>query len=310
VHDDEPLLVADGARIAVDDVVAMDRLTFRSQGERVLLVGDAAPLFAAIAGTSLAWRGGGRAPPSYLDRSGASGECSVVAGKLSCAGADVGAGQHWTRIGAAPLDPMLPADWSVLDYVMWSARLAGSPRKLARDQAHHAIELIHLTAFTRSAVNRLPLAVRRAAVLAQAVVTSPRVLLADSPLRGLDGPAVGFVLGALAAATDGRGAIVTQERSDLAAPGGALADGATSILAFARGELVLDADDSLALARTYRVTVQANATALGDELAHAGLSLRGGPHHFTVTLPVEVDTRAIFAAASAANAPIAELIRV
>lgn len=305
----EPLLVADGARIAVGDVVAMDALSFRSRGERVLLVGDAAPLFAALAGTSLAWRDG-RVPSSSLERADEAGACSVVAGKLTCAGMDVGASHHWAHIGPAPLDPALPGDWSVLDYVTWSARLAGSPARLARDQARHAIERTGLSGFAPSRMRSLALPIRRAAVLAQALATAPRVIVADSPLRGLEGPDLAFVLAALGAATEGRGAIVTQERLDPARADGVLAASATSVFAFARGALVLDTENAPTFARTYRLTVQANATALGDALTHAGLSLRGGPRHFTLSLPAGLDTRAIFAAASAANAPIAELIQI
>jgi ABC-2 type transport system ATP-binding protein len=295
------LLVADGARIGVGDVVAMDALTFRSRGERVLLVGDTAPLFAALVGTSLA-----RAPSSSLDRT-AESECSVVAGKLTCAGMDVGAGHHRAHIGPAPLDPALPGDWSVLDYVTWSARLAGSPTGLARDQAHHAIERTGIASFARSRVRSLALPVRRAAVLAQALVTTPRVIVAESPLRGLEGSDLAFVLAALARATEGRGAIVTQERLDPARADGVLAASATSIFAFARGALVLDMNDAPPHARSYRLRVTTNAEALRSELLHAGLDLRGGPERFTLTLPAERDTRIVFAAAAAAEAALVEL---
>lgn len=307
MSESEPLLVADDARIAVGDVIAMDRLTFRSRGERVLLVGDTAPLLAALIGTSLARRSGEEAPSSPLSRADAGGECSVVAGKLTCAGSDVGAGGHWPRIGPAPLDPALPRDWSVLDYATWSARLAGSPLKLARDQAQHAIERTGLASFARSRVSLLPLPVRRAAVLAQALATAPRVLIAEAPLRGLEGPALDFVLGALSAATEGRGAIVTQERLELARPASALAAHATSILAFAHGALVLDADAAPPPARLYRLLITSNAEALRSELIHVGLSLHGGPEQFTLALPPEQDLQALFAAAAAARAPIAEL---
>ena len=55
-----PLLVAQEARIAVDGVVAIDRLTFSTIGDHLLFAGDPAALFAAITGVPLSSRRGAR----------------------------------------------------------------------------------------------------------------------------------------------------------------------------------------------------------------------------------------------------------
>ena len=51
------LVEADDARVAIDGVVAIDRLTLRAGGDRVLFAGDAAALFAALTHVPLGLRG-------------------------------------------------------------------------------------------------------------------------------------------------------------------------------------------------------------------------------------------------------------
>ena len=69
-----PVLAADDARIAVADVVAIDRLTCTSQGDRVLCVGDVDALVAALSGVAL------RRQASQGDDDGS--HALVVGGKL------------------------------------------------------------------------------------------------------------------------------------------------------------------------------------------------------------------------------------
>src|SRR5436309_170458 len=80
----------------------------------------------------------------------------------------------------------------------------------------------------------------RVLILGDAAVAFPRVIVADAPLQGLSGAAAAFVLRALAAVTEGRGAILAQTRVDPGTLEGALARGATDVLVFSGGELVID----------------------------------------------------------------------
>ncbi|MEZ4295481.1 MAG: hypothetical protein R3B70_10940 [Polyangiaceae bacterium] len=51
--EEPPVLLAERARIAVDDIVALDDLTVTTRGDRVLFIGDVTVLFAALSGVPL-----------------------------------------------------------------------------------------------------------------------------------------------------------------------------------------------------------------------------------------------------------------
>src|SRR5262249_5662644 len=99
---DVPVIAATDARIAIDGVVAIDRLTLATRGDRVARAGDPAALTAAITGS----------PPSPDADDELPGEAYVIAGSLLVAGRDVAVGAHTAVIGAALLDPPLPPSWS------------------------------------------------------------------------------------------------------------------------------------------------------------------------------------------------------
>lgn len=302
-----PLLEADELRVAVDDVVVLDRASFTTRGDRVLVLGEAAPLLAAIMGTTLGARGARSA--GSRDVSSAAGECRVVAGRLRCAGLDVARGEHLARIGAAPLDPPLPPRFTALEYVTWSARLTGASASAARALATAALAKVGLESARDTSIARLPLVGRRGLVLAHAIVTDPAVLVADAPLEGLEPGAAALVTRALAAATTGRGAIVGVPRLDPASPVGALAAQATDVLLVSGGQLVLHASGAElgGAARLYAVTVRTNAEPLRGELAARGIELRGGPERFSAALPEGAGAPEILAAAAAARAAVVEV---
>ncbi|WP_437957413.1 ABC transporter ATP-binding protein [Sorangium sp. So ce119] len=306
-----PLLDARAARIAVDDVVAIDALTVASRGDRVLCAGDTGALFAALSGVPFsAVR---RHPPGAAADDAADaapGEARVVAGRLAVAGRDVARSAHRAASGAAPLDPPLPLAWTVDAYVAWGARLAGAPPRAAADMARAALARVGLAAAGKRALQTLALPERRALVLAQAIATAPAVLIAEDPLAGLDDGAAGFVLAALAGATEGRGALLTTARLDAEGPRGVLARGATDVLLLTGGELAFSGTlaEVAAGGRAYALTVRSNAELLREELGARGIALRGGPARFTAALPEGATTRDIVLAATRCRAAIVELI--
>ena len=100
---------------------ALDGLSLLSTGDRVLVLGASRALFEAAAGLRARARGElkvvDRDPLEAIQSGGAAG---------------------------APLDPPLPAVWTLREYVVWSARLAGHPRGTARDLADEAMERLKL----------------------------------------------------------------------------------------------------------------------------------------------------------------------
>ncbi len=188
----EPLVFAAEARGGhVDGVVAIERFTSTSVGDRVLFAGDT---LGALRGAhqrgawpSLARRaervwGGEDAPPLA--------EAAVVGGVLRVAGRDVADASHLRIAGAAPLDPPLPPSYNAEEYVGWSAR----PRRCieARRQGARGERAgwprpdSRASGDARSRPSTSPLSGAPWSSL-QAIVMSPEVLIAESPLAGLDG---------------------------------------------------------------------------------------------------------------------------
>ncbi|WP_437998043.1 ABC transporter ATP-binding protein [Sorangium sp. So ce185] len=305
-----PLFDARAARIAVDDVVAIDALTAASRGDRVLCAGDTGALFAALTGIPLSavrFASPGAAADDALDA--APGEARVVAGRLAIAGRDVARSAHRAASGAAPLDPPLPLAWTVDAYVAWGARLAGASPRAAAELVPSALARVGLAAAQKRALRTLALPERRALVLAQAIATAPPVLIAEDPLVGLDDSAAGFVLAALAGATEGRAALLTAARLDVEGPRGVLVRGATDVLVLAGGELAFSGTfaEVAAGGRLYTLTVRSNAELLREELAARGIALRGGPARFSAALPEGATTRDVVLAAARCRAAIVEL---
>src|SRR5262249_35726066 len=156
----------------------------------------------------------GRAAVPRGDEPEMPGEAYVVAGTLLLAGRSVADAAHVAVVGAAPLDPPLPPQWTAEEYVTWSARLAGVSGRDARELGASALARTGLGAARRKTTGALSLPERRALVVAQAIASGPEVLVAEAPLRGLEGAPAGFVLQAVTAAMEGRRAVISVTRLD------------------------------------------------------------------------------------------------
>jgi len=301
-----PILHAEEARIAIDDVVALDHLTVRARGRKVLCTGEAEALFAALTGVPL------RARSARVGDEDLPGEAQVVAGTLFVGGHDVAMNAHLPAVGVAALDPPLPPRFTAHEYVTWSARLAGLGERAGRELAASAIERVGLGPVLRRPLASLDLPARRALAFAHAIVADPAVIVLESPLAGLDGGAAHFVMGAMARASEGRGLIAGVERIDPATAEGELSRSASDILVFAGGALVLSGapEELFAGQRVYGVTIRKNPGPFRDELALRGMAVKGGPLRMSVTLAEGGSTRDIVAAASRARAPLVELFPI
>jgi len=300
------VLHAEDARIAVDDVVAIEKLTVRTRGDRVLCAGDTEVLFALLTGVPL------RSRSRLVSEDDMPGEASVMAGSLFLGGRDVGKREHFDIVGAAPVDVPLPAKMTALDYVTWSARLAGESPRHARELATNALERVGLAGAIKRQVSTLDVPARRVLALAHAVSAEPEVIIVESPLVGLEPAPAAFVMNAISRVTDGRKAIFSVRKMEPGTPEGNLALGATDVLVFASGALAMEAtpEDLFASVRIYGVTIRKNGGAFRDELEARGLVVKGGPLRLSVTLPEAATTKERLAAASKARAPIVELFPI
>lgn len=160
--DPRALLTTFGLRVDVGGSPAIDGLTLSTTGDRVLVLGAARALFEAAAGLRAPARGA-------ILVEGESPWAAVSAGVVAC----------------APMDPAMPPAWTVLQYVTWSARLAGHPKATARGMAREALERMHLGAVAGTRLGAVAPATRRGTVLAAALATGARTLLVEDPLPGL-----------------------------------------------------------------------------------------------------------------------------
>lgn len=303
----EPLVEASEVRIAIDGVLRIGCLSLVSQGDRVVIAGDAGALLSALTGV----------PRSALraaapdDGEPLPGEALVVAGTLELAGRSVARGAHTAIMGTAPMDPPLPVRWTVAEYVTWGARLAGLGRA-AYDLANVALERVGMRRASQKKLATLTLAERRVVGLAQAIVASPEILVADAPLSGLEGDAAAFVSQALTAAADGRRTVVSVSRLDPGQPEGDIARGASYVAVLAGGEVALAGTPRAVFtgAKVYLLTVRSNTQALRHELAARGVGLSSGLHSFSAVLPPEVSSAVIVGAAETARAALVEMTPV
>ncbi len=316
---DAPLLFARNARVAVDDVIAIEDLSLTTRGDRVLLVGDVTVLFAALSGVPLL----AASSESPAGEPALAGEARVVGGELRLAGHDVAEQAHLGVVGFAPLDPPVPKNMTALAFVEWAARLAGVRPRAANEMAAGALAKVGLLRSAGRMCATLAVAERRALQIAKAVAHDPQAIVAEAPLDRLEGEAASFVLGALAAATEGRRALLSAHRIEAGSIEGTMARSATQLVFFGEGGVVAEGPPGSFVtdARVYRLTVASNAEALRSALATRGLALEDGAPgqterrgatkgaiHFTVALPRGTTTAPLIEAASEARSAVVELV--
>lgn len=149
-------------RVDVAGSPAIDGLSFATTGDHVLVLGAARALFEAAAGLRPVARG-------ELRVDGAAPATAIREGRVAC----------------APLDPPLPRAWTAVQYVTWSARLAGHARTAARALALDALERLQLGRAAAGKLGAAAPATRRGVVLAAAIATGAPMLLVEGPLDGL-----------------------------------------------------------------------------------------------------------------------------
>jgi len=158
----QPILAATHVRVDVAGLPAVDRLSFTSRGDRILVLGAARALFEAAAALR----------PS-------------VAGELRVQGAPPLEAVRSRAAASAALDPPLPPSWTIAQYATWSARLSGHRAAEGQAVADRALEALELDAFRSTKLGSASHHVRRAVVVAGALATGAAALLIEDPISGL-----------------------------------------------------------------------------------------------------------------------------
>jgi len=310
-----PLLVARQARISVDDSVAIPSFDLETKGRRLVLAGGVGPLFAALSNIPLGAADAARAAArdEIVD---IAGRARASAGELLLVGRDVSRQEHLAFVGAAPLDPPAAAEWSLLEYVVTSTRLALAARgsrasgaeTTKRSQA--ALDLVGLGAGGKRPIQSLTAPERRVLVLAAAAAADPEVIVAERPLAGLEDQAAAFVMKAMEAVFETRFAVITVDRLAAGTPEGAFTRRASDVALFFGGELGVFGSpaDVLRSARLYRVVVASNADLLRAALSERGLVLEGGPTQFSLATTEEASVSDVLRVASEVRSAVVEIV--
>lgn len=283
-----PLLEAADLRIDIEGAVALERASFSTNGRSLAVAGEVTTMMSALAGV-----------------------VPIRAGTLRLLGHDVPQGEHLPLVGLAPLDPVLPPSWTALEYLAWSARLAGFPKSSATQLAREALSAIDASSLGSVRLGVLGVAERRVVVLAHAIVAKPEVVVASMPLANLEGPPLEYVRRAFDRAVRDRAWIVSVARLDPGSTEYALARDADESLVFgARSVLHGGSVEEYVRtgASTYSLTVSARAEALRACLLSRGIELRGGPREFWVRLTDASETQRLLEASVEAEAPIVRLL--
>jgi len=186
----QPLLVLAGARI---ETAGESGLSLDASGgvQRVALVGNFRALFHL-----LAQRG------------------QLTKGRAAILGTPAIDAVRERVAGLALCDPELVPSFTAERFLLESARLTGMSERHAREEVDAVLALLGLGGFARHRLGQLALPLRRAFLLAHAVLGGPLVLCAEAPLADLDRAGQAEVAAVLERAATGRRLVVsTRERN-------------------------------------------------------------------------------------------------
>jgi ABC-2 type transport system ATP-binding protein len=111
------------------------------------------------------------------------GDLRPTSGSLSLPGV---AGRGRRRVGYLPQDAGWPGQFTVLEFLTYLAWARGVRRSTRRVQVDAAIEAVDLTTLRGVRLGRLSGGQRRRALLAQALLGDPALLVLDEPTAGFD----------------------------------------------------------------------------------------------------------------------------
>lgn len=156
------LLSARDLRIDVEGRPEIDGPSFETKGRHVLVLGAPRILFAATLGLA-----------------------PVARGRLDVGGVSAAEAARSRVVAGAPLDPALPPKWTVREYIVWSARLAGASRIEAEAGTDRALAKLALGTYASTRLAQATAQVRRATVIAGAVATGASIIALEDPFFGL-----------------------------------------------------------------------------------------------------------------------------
>ncbi len=284
--DGPALLNLDRASIGTRERLTLTGVDLCSETQHLLLIEPAMSIFRLLAG---------RGPEQLL------------AGKVTLLGHDVLRREHHAACGVLAVETALPARWTIRHYLSWAARISGATQRGAQDRVEATLHQLGLTSLSKQPLRFLGANVRMALRFAAAVIHDPQVLVLELPGQGWGADEATLIHRWLEQCC-------SQARLLLCAPTlpiveSAWLDEATEACILHRGTLLAQETPGAAMANAamYAVTVTQGAEALCARLKDDGMTLHGGPRHFTVRLPAGLAPRDLLCAATETEATIVQL---
>jgi tungstate transport system ATP-binding protein len=113
-------------------------------------------------------------------------------------------------------------DRCVFDNVAYGPRARGADDRAAMRRVMESLEAVGLPGFERRAAKRLSGGERQRVALARALAVSPRVLLLDEPLSGVDKPSAAVIRGVIGALAAKGTTVVIATHDPIPLPGGGI----------------------------------------------------------------------------------------
>jgi len=278
-----PLLELVQARIDVEGVPAVDGLSLKTTGDRVLVLGGAKALFEAACGTRT---------PSH--------------GEVRVRGVPARQAARRRHVAGAPLEPPLSPSWTPREYATWSARIAGQGRKEAIALAERSLTELKMIATAGEKLGSASLQTRRATIIAAALATGADAILLEEPLIGLSDDAARNFSRIILRALDGRGWAVFCARMPLESP---FAMDAEEAAVVARSRVLAQGAPAELAAheRTYALRVLGHADDFARLVAERGARVSGSGNHLTIDLGEGLLVSDLLRIAAQAEATVLEL---
>ncbi len=264
-------------------------LSLSSSAARIGLIGDWSGLFQAL-----------------------TGQAELAAGTARIFGCELENALARGCVGFAPCDPLLPASFTLAEYLQHAARLSHGSRAHAVRDAQQAMEEYGLTELAKRKLTQLASYQQRAIGIAAAALGAPPVVCLETPLRGLEAAAADDIVRLCGIAAQRSRVIVSCGVPSSPSPERSLLEGCEELFWLERGALFRQGAPTQVLApgTRYALTVSgAGIVAFRAALESAGCRLneRNARGSFWVELPEDASTDLLLDAALAAELAVLEL---
>lgn len=264
-------------------------LSLSSRATRIGLIGDWSGLFEAMLG-----------------------QAEISAGSARILGCELRHALADAQVGFAPCDVPLPLAFTIAEYLEHAARLSHGSRARGVRDAELVMQEYGLAEFATCRLSQLVTYQQRALGIAAAALSSPPLMVLETPLRGLGAEAADYIVRLCAVAAQHSRVIVSSAVPSTPSPDRSLLEGCQELFWLERGALFRSGSPAQVLDRGvhYAVTVKgAEIAAFCGALQAAGCRLkeREGVGRYWVVLPPQTSTDLLLDAALTAELIVLEL---